>query len=173
MTQIHGCTNKYFSPPSQVNVPTPMFSVILSWSNSTVLLKEGMKNTIHPSETVSTYKIREMWKMQISIFLHHHKSMYLPWCFQLFFPDPTPLYCWRKEEHHPATRDCLYTQGTVCLLRGVGWHTAKGEGMKCWVSHKVLFIFLILLAISSPCLCCRWERNTSSWRKSREMWKSK
>ena len=53
---------------------------------------------------------------QISIFLHHHKSMYLLRCFQLFFPDPTPPYCWRKEWRTPSIhqRLSLHTKFEKC-----------------------------------------------------------
>ena len=101
-------------------------------------------------------------KKQISDFLHHQKSMYLLWCFQLFIRDPTPPYCWRKEgmkegRNNTTIHPRLSLHKRKCLSSSWGWHTAKDkEGRVGWVT--VFFSYFILLAISCQCLCCMWER---------------
>jgi len=83
-------------------------------------------------------------KKQISDFLHHQKSMYLLWCFQLFFPDPTPPYCWRKEGRKNTIHLRLSLHTRKCLSSSWGWRTARGKGVNSWVSHSVLFIFYFI-----------------------------
>ena len=91
-------------------------------------------------------------KKQISDFLHHQKSMYLLWCFQLVIRDPSAV----RKRNTIHQRLSLHTR--KCLLF-MGWHTALTRKEVLGESQSSIH-FLILLAISCPCLCCMWERET-------------